>query len=252
MTAQVQPANSAPRTKPIRTNISRNPATAKGWTEPRHPWPRTKKKLTKALSARKFQAQMVASQDALKRFAMKLCKREDMAQDLTQETLLKAWAARDQFKPGSSFLSWSFTILRNTWLNQVRRQKKFVAEYDEQAAQNTLCAPPSQLTTFDLADLQRAMSELPLDQLEAVMLVGPGDLTYEEAGKILGCAAGTVKSRASRARATLCDIVEGGRVKMALADTANATDIAEIFVAGIREVEHGGRIENVVNFKQTR
>ena len=113
-----------------------------------------------------------------------------------------------------------------------------------------LSAPPSQTTTFNLADLQRAMSELPSDQLEAVMLVGPGDHTYDEAAEILGCAAGTVKSRVSRARATLGDIVEGGKVKMALADTEDATEIAETFVAALEAVEQGGNLDDVLNLEQ--
>lgn len=194
---------------------------------------------------------MVASQEPLRRFALRLCKREDMAQDLMQETLMKAWAARAQFKPGSNFLSWAFTILRNTWLNQLRRQKKFVGDYNEQAAENMLSQPASQTTTFALADLQRAMSELPTDQLEAVMLVGPGDLTYDQAGEILGCAPGTVKSRASRARAALGDIIDEGKVKMHLDQTEDATDIAETFVEAIGTIEDGGNIEDVINLEQS-
>ena len=254
MTAQLQTARSSlrPSPNPANTPLEKLPPLAR--SEPRNPWPQPqrqpKPKHKKAVSARNFKRQMVASQDALGRFALRLCKREDMAQDLVQEALLKAWAARHQFKPGSNFLSWAFTILRNTWLNHLRREKKFVADFDEQAAENILSAPPSQNTTFALADLQRAMSELPTDQLEAVMLVGPGDMTYEEAGAILGCAAGTVKSRASRARAALGDIFDDGKVKMALADTEDATGIADTFVEAIEEIAQGGNIEDVINLEQ--
>ncbi|MEO0461776.1 MAG: sigma-70 family RNA polymerase sigma factor [Pseudomonadota bacterium] len=244
------PINPAPIREPEVTAPHINRA-----DKPRNPWPKptaaTKPKFKKAVSARNFKKQMVASQDALKRFALRLCNRQDMAEDLMQETLMKAWAARQQFKPGSNFLSWAFTILRNTWLNQLRREKKFVAEFDDQAAERILSAPPSQVATFELADLQRAMSELPTDQLEAVMLVGPGDLTYDEAGEILGCAAGTVKSRASRARATLGDIFDDGKLKMDLADTEDATEIAETFVEAIEEIEQGGNIADVMNLEQT-
>ena len=218
----------------------------------RHPWPKSAVKAArrKPVSSRSFKRHFVTSQEPLRKFALRLCGREDMADDLVQETLLKAWKSRDQFKPGSKFLSWAFTILRNTWINQLRRGKKFVPDFDEQAAENILSAPPSQTTTFNLADLQRAMSELPTDQLEAVMLVGPGDHTYDEAADILGCAAGTVKSRVSRARATLGDIFDGGRVKMPIADTEDATDIAETFVAALKEVEQGGSLEDVLNLEQ--
>ena len=221
-------------------------------SQPRNPWPRSNVKPArrKSVSARAFKRHLVEAQEPLRKFALRLCGREDMAEDLMQETMLKAWKAREQFKPGSKFLSWAFTILRNTYINDLRRSKKFVAEYNEQAAENILSAPASQNTTFNLADLQRAMSELPTDQLEAALLVGPGDCTYDEAAEILGCAAGTVKSRASRARATLGDIVENGRVKMPLADTEDATDIAETFVAAVKEIEQGGNIEDVINLKQ--
>lgn len=237
------PASAAPAAQPTAPHASQN--------APRNPWPVPPAKRRKSVSTRSFKRQMIESQTALKRFAIRLCNREDMAEDLMQETMLKAWAARDQFKPGSNFLSWAFTILRNTWLNQLRRQKKFVADYDEQAAEQILSAPAEQTATFELVDLQRAMSELPTDQLEAVMLVGPGDLTYDDAGAILGCAPGTVKSRASRARATLGDIMDGGKLKMDLSDTEDATDIAETFVEAIQEIEAGGTIADVINLDQT-
>ena len=218
---------------------------------PKNPWPADKAKRRKSVSTRSFKKQMVESQDALRRFAFRLCAREDMAEDLVQETLMKAWAARHQFKPGSKFLSWAFTILRNTWLNQLRRGKKFVADFDENVAEQILSAPAQQTAPFELADLQRAMSELPTDQLEALMLVGPGDHTYDQAGEILGCAAGTVKSRASRARATLNGILETGRLKMQLEDTADAVDIADTFVAAIAQIESGGTIGDVINLKRS-
>ncbi|WP_162627668.1 sigma-70 family RNA polymerase sigma factor [Erythrobacter sp. KY5] len=218
--------------------------------KPRNPWPESTNKRKKAVSTRSFKKQMVEAQTPLKRFAVRLCKREDLAEDLMQETLMKAWAARTQFKPGSNFLSWAFTILRNTWLNQLRRNKKFVGEYDERAAENILSMPASQNSSMALADLQRAMSELPTDQLEALLLVGPGDHTYEEAAEILGCAAGTVKSRVSRARSVLGDIIEDGKLKMPIENTEDTTQIAAIFVEAIETIEQGGKIEDVINLER--
>ncbi|MEM7701761.1 MAG: sigma-70 family RNA polymerase sigma factor [Pseudomonadota bacterium] len=255
MSAQPKPTIGVPQSDTLSTAIPPSLAVAgsrqNASAEPRNPWPASTVKRRKSVSTRSFKRQMVEAQTPLRRFAFRLCAREDMAEDLMQETLLKAWAARDQFKPGSNFLSWAFTILRNTWLNQIRRQKKFVADFDENAAENILSAPAAQTATFALADLQRAMSELPTDQLEAMMLVGPGDHTYEQAGKILGCAAGTVKSRASRARATLGDILEGGKLKMNMEDTEDATDIAETFIEALGEIEGGGNIEDVINLDQS-
>jgi len=229
------------------------PVAARGGpqTTPRNPWPAASSKRRKPVSTRLFKKQMVAAQTPLRRFAFRLCNREDMAEDLMQETMVKVWAARHQFRPGSNFLSWAFTILRNTWLNQLRREKKFVGDYNEQAAEQILSAPAEQTATFALADLQRAMSELPMDQLEAIMLVGPGDHTYDDAAAILGCAPGTVKSRASRARATLGDIMDGGKLKMDISDTEDATDIAGLFIDAVQEIERGGNIEDVINLDQS-
>lgn len=247
---QIAMPNNSPVNIPVRSHGTLPNANGSASEKPRNPWPEAKSKRKKSVSTRSFKKQMVEAQVPLKRFAVRLCKREDLAEDLMQETLMKAWAARNQFKPGSNFLSWAFTILRNTWLNQIRRNKKFVGEYDERAAENILSTPASQNASMALADLQRAMSELPTDQLEAVMLVGPGDHTYEEAAEILGCAPGTVKSRVSRARSVLGDIIEDGKLKMPIENTEDTTEIAEVFVEAIETIEQGGNIEDVINLKR--
>src|SRR3546814_9781884 len=102
--------------------------------------------------------------------------------------------------------SWAFVILRNCFLSQMRR-KKFTADYDELAAERLLVAPDDQDDSLHLADVQRGLMLLPVDQREALVLIGAGGLSYEEGAAICGCAVGTMKSRVSRARAALHEIL---------------------------------------------
>mgnify|MGYP003376100345 CR=1 FL=1 len=107
----------------------------------------------------------------LRAFGRSLCGNADLADDLVQETMLKAWKARVQYVPGpASMKSWAFVILRNCFLSQMRR-KKFTAEYDELAAERLLVAPDDQDDSLHLADVQRALLMLPVDQREALVFI---------------------------------------------------------------------------------
>lgn len=146
----------------------------------------------------------------LRAFGRSLAGNPDTADDLVQDTLLKAWAARDRFAAGSSMRAWTFVILRNTYFSNMRRNK-FTGKYDELAAERILSAPAPQQDSLHLADLQRALMELSDDHREAIILVGAGGHTYEEAAEIANCTIGTMKSRVSRARARLQDILKDGQ-----------------------------------------
>ncbi len=132
-----------------------------------------------------------------------------MADDLVQEALLKAWAARDRFEPGTSLRAWTFVILRNVYLTDMRRNR-FRGEYDEGVAERILIAPAGQEEPIHLSDMHRALLTLPAERREALLLVGAGGFSYEEAAEICGCAVGTIKSRVGRARATLSSMLEDG------------------------------------------
>ncbi|WP_243457270.1 sigma-70 family RNA polymerase sigma factor [Parasphingorhabdus cellanae] len=168
----------------------------------------------------------------LRAFGRSLSGNPDLADDLVQDTLLKAWAARDRFVAGTSMKAWTFVILRNTYFSNMRR-KKFTGNYDEIAAERILSAPAPQQDPLHLADLQRALMEISDDQREAVILVGAGGYSYEEAAEIAGCAIGTMKSRVSRARQTLEGILEDGRFTEASAghDKSTATALENIIEA---------------------
>ena len=136
----------------------------------------------------------------LRAFARGLCGRPDMADDLVQETLLKAWAAQERFEPGTSMRAWTFVILRNAYLTDMRRNR-FRGEYDENVAERLLTQPAGQEEPIHLSDMHRALLTLPPERREALLLVGAGGFSYEEAAAICGCAVGTIKSRVGRARA---------------------------------------------------
>lgn len=147
----------------------------------------------------------------LRAFARGLCGRPDMADDLVQETLLKAWAAQDRFEPGTSMRAWTFVILRNAYLTDMRRNR-FRGEYDETVAERILTAPAGQEEPIHLSDMHRALLTLPPERREALLLVGAGGFSYEEAAQICGCAVGTIKSRVGRARAALNSMLADGDI----------------------------------------
>ena len=168
-----------------------------------------------------FRRELEAVVPHLRAFARGLCGRADMADDLVQETLLKAWAARERFEPGTSMRAWTFVILRNAYLTDMRRSR-FRGEYDESAAERILVAPADQEEPIHLADLHRALLTLPAERREALLLVGAGGFSYEEAAQICGCAVGTIKSRVGRARATLTRMIDEGDLPRRSTDDASA------------------------------
>lgn len=147
----------------------------------------------------------------LRAFGRSLSGNRDLADDLVQETLLKAWAARARFQAGTNMRAWTFIILRNLFLSQMRRAR-FRGEWDELTANRILAAPASQDRHVELADMQRALLHLPRPQREALILVGAGGFSYEEAAEICDCAVGTIKSRVARGRVALETLLAEGKL----------------------------------------
>lgn len=144
----------------------------------------------------------------LRAFAMSLCGRSAWADDLVQETLVRAWTKADTYKDGTNLMAWLFTILRNEFYSQLRKRKREVEDIDgEEAAR--LTSAPAQMPNLEMRDFKAALALLPEDQREAIILIGASGFSYEEAAQIMGCAIGTVKSRLSRARTRLSEILEG-------------------------------------------
>ena len=176
-----------------------------------------------------FKRELIGVIPQLRAFARGLCGRSDLADDLVQETLLKAWAARDRFEPGTSIRAWTFVILRNVYLSGLRRAR-FQGDYDEVAAERILSAPAEQEAPLHLADLHRALMTLAPERREALLLIGAGGFSYEDAAAIAGCAVGTIKSRVGRARAQLATMIDNGTVERRSKrdPVANAAIMAEL------------------------
>ena len=138
----------------------------------------------------------------LRAFAISLCGDPSLANDLVQETLLKAWAGREKYVAGTNLKAWLFTILRNTYFSNLRKSRREVQDVDGALA-STLSSPPEQHGHLDLADFNKALKQLSPDQREALLLIGAEGFSYEEVAEIAGCAPGTIKSRVNRARAKL-------------------------------------------------
>ena len=164
-----------------------------------------------ALSDEDFRVELGRVIPHLRAFGRSLSGNRDLADDLVQETLLKAWAARKRFQAGTNMRAWTFIILRNLFLSQMRRAR-FKGEWDDLTASKILAAPASQERHVDLGDLQRALLFLPQPQREALILVGAGGFAYEEAAEICGCAVGTIKSRVARGRVALEQLMNGGKL----------------------------------------
>ncbi len=161
-----------------------------------------------SLSDPEFKQQLAQVIPHLRAFGRSLSGNRDLADDLVQETLLKAWAARKRFQAGTNMRAWTFIILRNLYLSQMRRAR-FKGEWDDLVADRLLAAPASQDKHVELADMQRALLHLPQPQREALILVGAGGFAYEEAAEICGVAVGTIKSRVARGRVALEALMSG-------------------------------------------
>lgn len=158
-----------------------------------------------------FKEQLAAVIPHLRAFGRSLSGNRDTADDLVQETLLKAWAARQRFQAGTNMRAWTFIILRNLFLSQMRRAR-FKGEWDEVTAAKILSAPATQDGHVELGDMQRALMQLPQPQREALILVGAGGFAYEEAAQICDCAVGTIKSRVARGRVALEALMESNEL----------------------------------------
>lgn len=163
-----------------------------------------------ARDAAAFKADLLALVPFLRAFARSLSGRHEGADDLAQQTLVKAWQSRGSFVPGTNLKAWLFTILRNQFYSDRRRAWRQIP-WDTEAAERIPGSHGEQTWAADLSDTARALKALPSEQREALILVGAGGFAYEDAARISGCAVGTVKSRVARARKALIAILDGER-----------------------------------------
>jgi len=168
--------------------------------------------------------QVVALIPALRAFAWSISRNGSDADDLVQDTLIKAWSHRDKFEIGTNLRAWLFTILRNTYYTAVVRRRREVRDEDDHYARS-LTSAPTQEWGLAIRALQSALDRLPAAHREALILVGAAGLSYEEAADICGCALGTIKSRVNRARNRLLKVMEIERAADAIAPTREGARI---------------------------
>ena len=155
---------------------------------------------------RQFHQQLLAAIPKLRAFALSLAAHADQADDLVQETLLKAWDHQNSFQQGTNIRAWLFTILRNAYFSQLRKRRREVEDAGGDYAAG-VTTPGAQEGQLDMADLRIALQQLPHDQREAVVLVGASGFSYQEVAEICGVPVGTVKSRVNRARNKLAALL---------------------------------------------
>jgi RNA polymerase sigma-70 factor (ECF subfamily) len=158
-----------------------------------------------------FKEDLVASIPILRAFARALSGNRDRADDLVQETLAKAIAHREQYRPGTNLHAWLVTILRNQYYSEGRRRRREVADPDGAHAAR-LFELPRHDGVLAMQDFLAALQTLPDDQREALLLVGVSEFSYEDASAVLDAPVGTVKSRVSRARARLQALMTNSNV----------------------------------------
>ena len=149
---------------------------------------------------------ILATLPRLRAFAISLCGKVDRADDLVQETLVRAFTSSNLFRPGTNLQAWLFTILRNQFRSEYRKRRREVEDVDGRFSEN-LKTPPEQHSHLEFQEFRQALTKLPANQREALILVGASGFSYEEAAQICGCAVGTMKSRVSRARVDLSEIL---------------------------------------------
>jgi RNA polymerase sigma-70 factor (ECF subfamily) len=153
-----------------------------------------------------LRSEILATVPRLRAFAVSLTTSPDRADDLVQETMVRALTHIAQFQPGTNLRAWLFTILRNQF-NSEYRQRRWTIEDADGIYVDSLKSLPQQGSWLEFQELRIALTKLPPEQREAIVLVGASGMTYEEAASICGCAIGTIKSRVNRGRTRLAALL---------------------------------------------
>jgi RNA polymerase sigma-70 factor (ECF subfamily) len=190
--------------------------------------------------AAEFEAGLVALMPVVRVFALSLSGQRELAEDLAQETLAKAWGARRSFMPGSNLKAWVFAILRNELYSRNRREWRHVPWNDTLA--ETIAAPHGeQHWALELSDTACAMRGLSVPQREALILVGVGGLSQDDAAVLSKIPVGTVKSRVGRARKALMQILDS-RTPLPIKSRPSGGDAINEILAQLSHLNPAGAI----------
>ncbi|MCE8007431.1 RNA polymerase sigma factor [Aestuariivita sp.] len=165
---------------------------------------------------------------AMRAFATSLTRNSATADDMVQDTLVKAWTNIDKFEAGTNMRAWLFTILRNTYYSNRRKAKREVADVDGVHTES-LSQKPDHDGRLHMSDFREAFAKLPDEQREALILVGASGFAYEEAADMCGVAVGTIKSRVNRGRKRLAELMH-----LDDEETMELTDSATMAVVNAR------------------
>ncbi len=156
------------------------------------------------MNREKAQGELIGHMKVLRAFAISLTRNSSAADDLVQDTVLKAWSNLHRFEEGTNMRAWLFTILRNTFYSDRRKARREVADVDG-AMTAQLSEKPAHDGYLQLADFRTALAQLPPEQREVLTLVGVLQYSYEEAAEVCGVKVGTIKSRLNRGREALAE-----------------------------------------------
>ena len=181
------------------------------------------------------EGELLACVPHLRAFAWFLARNRERADDLVQDTIVRALGAAHRFQAGTNLKAWMFTILRNLHYNEVRKNRVQVQSLDDPLAYEPAVLP-TQMASLEFGDFRRAFWQLADDQREALILVGASGLSYEEAAKVCECPKGTIKSRVSRARRALLQILEEGLLADRRRDTPAMAGYVGDLLGGTRAI----------------
>jgi RNA polymerase sigma factor (sigma-70 family) len=141
----------------------------------------------------------------LRRYARALTRDATAADDLVQDCLVRAVSKSHLWQQGTNLRAWLFTILHNQYINDVRRcvREGRAVGLGDIKTEAELTRAPNQDKRLELRDLERALAKLPEEQQSALLLVGMEGMPYDEAAAVLGVPVGTIRSRLSRGREAL-------------------------------------------------
>jgi len=184
------------------------------------------------------QEDLLACIPHLRAYARFLTGNRERADDLVQDALVRALTAAHQFQTGTNLKAWIFTILRNLFYNEIRKNRLKVQSLDDIPGEGP-ATPPTRDANLEFADFRRAFWQLGQSQREVLIMVGASGLSYEEAAAICGCAVGTIKSRVSRARRELLKILQEGNLTYKRGDSEPASVAEALDVILERKVPGG-------------
>lgn len=163
----------------------------------------------------------------LRRYARALTRDVNRADDLVQDTLVRALAKQHLWQAGTNLRAWLFTLMHNQHVNDVRRSNREGGNIDVDDMASVLVANTDPTSSRQLHELERALNRLPLEQRESILLVGLEGLRYDEAASILGVPIGTVRSRLSRGREALRKLMGLDEFDAPVAKAQVAEELAE-------------------------